>query len=406
MPHILCIGTHDIREARYGAERSVHGSVHAIVAEGARLTYAMPSSTCFDEQDGALRVCGMGGAPQEGFRTMWRSIRLGIPYKFAKYYLAGFIESILGLAQKSHFDALLIHGAHMGMVGLAVKRALRMPAALRTHNIEYQIVEEYSAQLGMALKPLANWQARLTRKTERSLWHEYDKVLFIGDNDTRIACANYQDLCPETINAQTTKHLLCVYDGVDHVDDQPSPHNEERFVISGAMNVIQNRVSVRWFICKVWPKVFARYPDIRLDVIGVDTKQLLSCLKITENYLARFGINVLGKVPSFVDAVAAKPYFISPTIMGSGYRVKLAEAGSTGRCLFVSDKDAISMAFLQHGRNCLRFSDASSFCESYALVRQDSEKRKTLGSDLKTALRKHMSWEKHGRSILNILGQA
>lgn len=397
MQHILCLGTHDIRASRYGGQRSVSGSLHAIADAGARLSYVIPAPKDFDERlSEHLHIYGIGDALSDGVRTLWRALRSGLPYKFAKYNTPRFVPAVVRLLGHHQFSAVFVHGAHMGVSGLAIKRHLKIPAILREHNIEYQIIDEYVACVTPLLRSLARWQGRVTRRAEHHLWRHYDRVLFISDGDMHVAHSQSALLGRSNV----LSHSRRVYDGVsrERVPDHASAG--ARFVISGGLNVAQNRIGLKWFMRDIWPEVCKRYPEVCLDVIGIDKHAFLSGLGLSDQTIKRCRIKVLGEVTSFQATVASRPYFIAPTVVGSGYRVKIAEAGAAGSCVFLTPKDENSVNFLKHAHNCLCFSDVPSFCSAYNLVAHNNKQRLALRQNLQQSLQTHMSWSGHAQAVL------
>jgi hypothetical protein len=381
------------------------------VAQGADLTYVIPSAEHFDCEDGKLRLCGIAHAPKDGLRTLLRSLIYGIPYKFAKYNVPGFSREIIQMIEKFPYRAVLVHGSHLGITGLEIKRRLNIPVLLRPHNLEHEIVKEYAQYLPIPLRFLARLQEKLTLGAERKMWSMFDKVLFISDNDTRrareysrlIANKHADIVPPMDKDTRTLKRNIRIYDGVYEERIKRKACTGEHFMMTGGMSAPQNRINVRWFIREVWPVAHASRRDMHLHVIGIDKTEFLAGTGVPEDYLRRLDVRVLGQAQSFQAAVSSMPYFVCPTIVGSGYRVKCAEAGITGCCLFVSEKDLDSMTFLQRYKNCLGFGDGHSFLRAHDFVKDNPQRRKEIGAQLKKDLQKHMSWKEHGQQVMRAI---
>lgn len=393
--HLLCIGTQDIRAVNSGARHSVNGSLRSL-ARWFRVSYVIPSNDAFDEElCSNLHIYGLAGSRSSNFQAIIRSIVTGIPYKFAKYDSVDFVSSVFNKFKVDKPNFLLVQGAHLGRVGLSLKDYWSIPALLREHNVEYQIIWEYLNYISWLLRPFGFWQYLLTKKNEHYLWRHYDRTIFISDNDMRLASGDLK----------TDSKMLCIYDGVhqESLKIISATASAERFLLTANADAPQNRISVHWFLHSIWPLLCSRYDDVVLDVIGISSEDLISQYGLEANYLSDWRLNVKGMVDSFQEAVTACDYFISPTVIGSGYRVKLAEAATAGSCAFISAKDLLSLDFLVDGHNCLLFEDAEGFCAAYEKVRHQQAVRQRFKKAIQQDYHNHMQWQQHAKQIRNIL---
>ena len=374
------------------------GSLQALARAGAELSCLIPHRQKFSLRLApGLRLRSAQCARREGPATLWRAWRLGLPYKFAKYHCRGLLAAAREYISRERPTLILIHGSHLGQMGLQLGAEAGLPVVLRPHNLEYRLVEQYAQQLHPLLRPLALRQAARTRKLERQLWCRAERVLFISDNDlseaqTELAAA---DMRPKGI-------LSCAYDGVDfpaQSQQRPLPHS---FLLSGSVEVAQNRRSLTWFLRQIWFP-FARRQQkagVQLAICGVDPGRFISALPTSHQALQAHGVRLLGFVPKFQEEVSRHRFFVSPTIMGSGYRLKLAEAGAAGTSLLLTELDANSLQFLQNGVNCRVFDDAASFEQAWENYRSDPENEAACRQALLQALRQRMDWSEHAQRLL------
>ena len=398
MGSLLCLGAQDIRRPGFGGPRSVAGSLRALAAAGEELVYLIPHAEDFDEELApGLRVCSVVMPPREGPRALWRSLRLGLPYKFAKYHSQALARRAEELARQRNCDWVLLHCPHVGGIGLQLKARLGLPVFLREHNVEYQLVEMYAQQLTPWLRPVAAWQRHRTLSTEQALWRTLDGVFMISDSDYALA-------------SRHSARARLIYDGVDvpaaAADADSAPAGS--FLFSAGLDVWQNRRSLRWFAREVWlPFVEALPPGrVSLDVIGAAPDRLAAVIGLSPAQLRRASIELLGVVDDFGAVVRGHAFFVSATLQGSGYRVKIAEAGAAGTCLLLTPLDLTSLAFLSDGGNCRCFADAEAFAAAAGPLLDDERRRRAMAEALSSTLGEHMSWDAHAAAMLRAVSVA
>ena len=385
MTTILCLSTQEIREQRLGGQRSVGGSLRALADAGQEVVYLCPQQETVDlELSPRLRMIGVPVRPREGPRSLLYSLWHGLPYKFAKYHSTALRQAALDAGRATGAEWLLVHGSHLGRLGLAVARELEIPAVLRPHNLEYQLVKQYAAELPQPLRAAAHWQAWLTRRCEEALWRQYDHCCFISDVDQQQAVGIARD-------------ARCVYDGVappPPPSDNPPPSMS--FVMSGLLYTAANKRSIRWFLQRVWLPLWhaGRLGGATLSITG-ESAALHQLADVGAHLHAGHGIRLTGWVPDFQHEVARHTWFVSPTRIGSGYRLKVIEAGAAGAALLLCPLDVQMLDFLRDDYNCRQFDGAESFMQALAAGGRDGL-RHQFASDLQSA----MDWSRHVEQLL------
>jgi glycosyltransferase involved in cell wall biosynthesis len=85
-----------------------------------------------------------------------------------------------------------------------------------------------------------------------------------------------------------------------------------------------NRIALEWFVDEVLPRIVARRPEARLIVVGSD-------VPAQRPYADRApAIEIRGFVEDIREPLARYAVFVCPVLTGSGVRVKLLEALSSG----------------------------------------------------------------------------
>ncbi len=388
MAIILCLSTQEIRQPRLGGQRSVDGSLRALVAAGHEVVYLCPQHEAVDvELAPRLRIIGVPTRPREGLRSLLYSLWHRLPYKFAKYHSAALRQAAVAAGHSTGAEWLLIHGSHLGRLGLEVAQELEIPAVLRPHNLEYRLVEQYAAELPQPLRAAARWQAWLTRRCEQALWQKYDHCCFISDSDRQQAVGIARD-------------ARCVYDGIAPPPPPPdSPPPPMSFIMSGLLYTAANKHSIRWFLQQLWLPLWrdGRLKGATLSITG-ESAELYQLADVGSQLHAGHGIRLTGVVPDFQHEVARHAWFVSPTRIGSGYRFKVIEAGAAGAALLLCPLDVQMLDFLRDGYNCRQFDDAGSFMQVLALA---AAERDSLRRQFATDLQATMDWSRHAEQLLD-----
>ena len=396
MGSLLCVGTQDIRRPRSGGQRSVAGSLRALAEAGEEVIYLIPHAEEFDERlASGLRVCSVAAPPREGAGALWRSLRMNLPYKFAKYHSRALLRRAEALARQSKCDWALLHCPHVGAVGVALKARLDVPVFLREHNLEYRLLAMYREHAPWWQRPALRWQERRTMKAERTLWRTLDGVFMISDGD----------------HAEARRHAErahLVYDGVAPSEAESAPPPSGSFLLSAGLDAWQNRRALRWFAHQVWLPFAQTRPQgqVRLSLIGAAPERLIAAADLSPPQLRRLSVEALGFAEDFGAEVRRHAFFVSATLHGSGYRVKIAEAGAAGACLLLTPTDLRSLAFLDDGKNCRCFADAEGFAAVADALLDDEDARRRLAESLRDALRNHMSWSAHADAMLRAAAAA
>jgi hypothetical protein len=93
-----------------------------------------------------------------------------------------------------------------------------------------------------------------------------------------------------------------------------------------------------------------------LYVTGNDDKELQK-FQLPKN----LNIVSLGFVAQLSSVIASKKYFVSPTYIGSGMRIKVLNAMAAGAVCFLTPLDAEMAVFLKHSNNIIRFNNFPDF---------------------------------------------
>lgn len=154
-----------------------------------------------------------------------------------------------------------------------------------------------------------------------------------------------------------------------------------------------NRDAVLWFATAVWPRLRARYPDLRFYVVGPDPPEPIQNLP---RWDAR--IIVTGWVEDLRPYFARARVFVCPVRLGSGMRGKILEAMAAGVPV-VSTTLGVEGIPAQVGENCLLADQPEIMARQIELLLEDSALRERLSGNARKMVTDRFSWN-HSISLL------
>ena len=319
-----------------------------------------------------------------------------IPFKMEKYFDKRFLNILINLIKEEKIDVVICSHPHMAYYALELKKIFpKMKTILREHNIEYKLVEEYySYERNFLRRFIANWQFKKTKKYEIYLWKQFDRVVFISDSDFAEAKKN--------INLDDRQ--MVIYDGFKCKNIDPIIKKEkDSFIFSGNLNSIQNHKNLNEFIKKIWMPLVENNKQYKLYITGNTNEILEKKLSLTKNQLEKLNIINLGFVENIDETIMSKEYFISPTYIGSGIRIKVLHALSLGMITFVSEKDYQMVKYFKDLRNVVKFKDRSEFIEKLRYIENNHNLKKDIASNARSLIKNELSWDNYRKKMEKIL---
>jgi hypothetical protein len=110
----------------------------------------------------------------------------------------------------------------------------------------------------------------------------------------------------------------------------------------------------------------------------------------------------LGFVEDVASTISSKKYFISPTYIGSGLRIKVLNALSGGAVCFLTPLDASMLSNFVDGENIIKFSDFKEFYEKLIKVETSDVLYNSISLHAKTA-GTNFTWEDYAVKVKNEL---
>jgi len=187
------------------------------------------------------------------------------------------------------------------------------------HNAYYRLWERYGeAGSNLPLRLAARLEAARVRGYESKVCNAAD-IVYAAPADI----AAMRPFCNADVRWAETAHL-----GDDSqlaLDPMNWAATEDRLVYVGFLGWEANVLGLLWFLEEVWPKVKAKHPTFRLDIVGKNPDDRLKAA------VARAAdVELLGFVADLEDVYPRSRLCTAPLTFGSGMKVKVLNAMARG----------------------------------------------------------------------------
>lgn len=287
---------------------------------------------------------------------------------------AEFQAQLERMVARDRYDVVQIEFAQMGIY--RVPRHPKMRVVLDEHNIEYDLARRTAGAAGGLPRKLynaVNWLK--LRREEHAAWRKADGVALTSKRDEEVL----QRDVPGTRTA-------VVLNAVDLEAFRPNdvPRDPATLLFLGAINYYPNTEGVLYFLDHVFPKIVARRPDVKFQIVG---------MKPPDSVLARKSHNV--EVTGFVED--PQPYLdkatavVVPLRIGGGTRFKIVEAMAKGKAV-VSTRIGAEGIEVVHDRHVLFADEPEAFAEQVERLLDDPALAIRLGRAARELAEEKHSW--------------
>lgn len=286
--------------------------------------------------------------------SILKNIFESLPFKIQKYQSKKSTKILESFCRKESIDAIWVIGLHCMPLGVYLKKAFGIPIYFREHNVESDLVMQYSLIHSSALhRAVARWQYNKTLRFEKYAWGFADRTCFISDSDIKLAeklgfHGKQAGVIFPIIPVQTTRPIA-------EIETEASVLYPLR--LNGT---VQNAYSAKKFINDVWLPYAERNPRLQLHISGSDSNDLEK-IGISRDDLIRGRIRPLGFVDNLAECIRHHRYIVSPTFFGSGIRIKLIEAMGLGSICLCTPLDLLSAGMFKNWENLCCFQDSNNF---------------------------------------------
>lgn len=275
------------------------------------------------------------------------------------------LDAALAALRAHRIDLVVLDQIRAAEYGRLLKeRGVRVPIALRAHNVEHALNALLAPRMEKAQERLeTRLRAHRYRMIETHLARYCDVLLPISEVDGAKLAALNPGLPVAVIPSPVD---------TDHYRPSPYPPPGKEIVFVGGMGYGPNRDAATWFVDEILPRVVARHPDARFIAVGE---------KPPESFRERAPhVEGVGFVPDERVYVERGRVFVAPIRWGSGVRTKILNALAMRRPV-VSTTVGIEGLELEHGRSVLVADAAQAFADAVCTVLEDDARAAALADE-------------------------
>ena len=303
-----------------------------------------------------------------------RSLFSRDPYTFWRHYSASFRKRVVDLTRTRTFD--LIH-CDILSVAYAVRSLSGIHCVLTDHDVSYVKAERMAeGTTNPLIKALLYLESVKLKRLEGRIFKEVDAGITVSEVDRKIL----KELCP-------LANIVVVENGVDTEEFKPSYEEVEDNVIVwvGGFDNYPNREGIYYFLNKVYPLIKEKL-DVKINLVGTGVTQRLKNISSADP-----SIHMVGYVNDPVPFIQKAAVFVVPILSGSGTRLKLLEAMSSGKAIVTTSVgcEGIEGAHKEH----FMIADTpADFAQCVVTVLQNKNLRNTLGVNARKIAIEHYDW--------------
>lgn len=182
---------------------------------------------------------------------------------------------------------------------------------------------------------------------------------------------------------------------VDYFKLRDKEPKENILVFTGTFSYEPNEDAALFFAEQIFPIVKRHNPDVKLHLVGSDPPKMVQALA------SDMSIVVTGYVEDVRPYLYKAAIAIAPLRMGSGTRVKILEAMSSGVAV-VATSIGVEGIDAEHNKELLIADDPDSFAEMIIRLLNAPENRKRLSKNSHYLIEQKYSWKKSQAKLLEL----
>lgn len=355
--------------------------------------------------------------PSEKLYTVSKIVRGLVgryPLTVLNYTTDAMAKTLKRTLDENDFDIVHVEGLLLAAYLPIIRAAKSRPLVICDwHNIDSEVMQRYSKHApSMAQKTYALLTGKKLQTLERQGLTLFDghfvvsqrdrqtlleispgSRIFVADNG--VDCVFYSDESIENAYAlwlqqkRNSENSKAQNEDVFHL-----PVKRNRLLFVGSMDYHANADAVDKFVKELWPKIFARNPEIKFTIVGRNpSAEILA--------LAKFpGIKITGTVedvrPYYREAFAA----VVPLRIGGGSRLKILEAMAAGVPV-ISTKLGAEGLEVKHKQNILLAEWGEDFSRAIFEIIENKTLRQHIGHTARSFVQERYDWSAIGKTLFN-----
>lgn len=241
---------------------------------------------------------------------------------------------------------------------------------------------------------------KLQRRIELRWWERIERKV-CSSVEAVVVCS---ELDQQRLSARTRPGADCPVTTVPNTYPPPAestghgdPHGPILFLAN--FDYGPNQDACRWLLDHIAPKILAKNPTARLQLVGRDTQGFLGTLVSLPDQ-----VEVVGTVPEVAPYLNSASLSVAPIRLGGGTRIKIIESMAYGVPVVSTPLGCEGLGVVD-GRQVLEADSARDFADACCLLLSDSAARDRLTHHGLEHYRRHFRPEAAESAINGIMAQ-
>jgi len=319
------------------------------------------------------------------WRQLLANIGSDMPFSVARHWNVALLEMAKQWTREHDIEVVLLEDLAMAPYGPPLHAACGVPFFIRTHNVMSQLFRRYVEQESNPFKRAAGlWQLRKVERFEAKALAETAGISALSESDA----AEIRQLNPSI-------SPLIIGNGadIDHFQPPSAPRRPHNIVHVGSLTAFTKLEGMLWFCENVLPIIRSQDPEAELHLIG----------QVPAEQFRHFpGVKLHGMVDDVRPFFGQGRVFIAPQFVGTGVRLKLLEAMSTGNAIVCTSTACEGIPMIDGTHGCIR-NDPESFAQAVVSLLQDEEQADALGKKARELAIQKYSWNQIGAEMEDAL---
>lgn len=310
-------------------------------------------------------------------------------YHISRFKSQQFSEKLKQVLSKEKFDIVQLDYLPMALYIEEIRQNTNAKIVLRAHNVENRIWKRLAAEEKNILKKwYLNILSNRLFRFEQSILRKVDALVSLTEEETVI------------FKSLGYSGPICVAPtcfNISHAEKQNKNNGDFSIFHIGAMDWAPNCEGVEWFIKKVWPKINATHPQIKLFIAGN---------KMPDRFFAfdKDNCSVRGRVPDAKQFMLEHDVMIVPLFAGSGIRVKIVEGMALGKTVISTTQGAEGL-HCNNRENIIIADDADQMYKTVIECYESPELCATIGAGARKLAENYYDMRKVGSDVYKFYEQ-
>lgn len=256
-----------------------------------------------------------------------------------------------------------------------------VPTILVEQTIWHDVYKHYVAnEIPKILQPFFIQDVLKIKFWEKYFWGKADKLFAVSEDDRKAMLK----LVPR-------KSVGIIPNGVDsrYFSQKKMKKNSPPRILYGVTNFewLQNQEATEILVKKVWPRIFEKFPDCKVWIVGRKIPKWLRDLSKKDS-----SIIITENIPDARDAYLSSTIMVAPIKGSGGTRLKILEAMAAGLPV-VSTKVGVAGLKLTDGKNVLIGDTVDDLANKAVLLLKNEKYSKIIGNNGQVHVRKYYDWK-------------